>query len=46
MAATTYPNPLTNASQLSYTVTSSTQPMSVDVYNALGQRALTLLNAD
>ena len=46
LAATTYPNPLTNASQLSYTVASGTQPVSVDVYNALGQRVLTLLNAD
>lgn len=46
LAATTYPNPLTNASQLSYTVASGTQPVSVDVYNALGQRVLPLLNAD
>lgn len=46
LAATTYPNPLTSASQLSYTITSGTQPVSVEVYNALGQRVLNLLNAD
>ncbi|GAB2866879.1 T9SS type A sorting domain-containing protein [Hymenobacter ruber] len=41
-----YPNPLTSASTLSYTVASGTQPVSVEVYNALGQRVLSLLNAD
>ncbi|GAA4034967.1 hypothetical protein GCM10022409_19370 [Hymenobacter glaciei] len=46
LAATTYPNPLTSASRLSYTIASGTQPVSVDVYNALGQRVLNLLNAD
>lgn len=46
LAATTYPNPLTSASQLGYTVANGPQPVSVDVYNALGQRVLSLLNAD
>ncbi|GAB3844254.1 hypothetical protein GCM10028822_01350 [Hymenobacter terrigena] len=41
-----YPNPLTSASALSYTVAGGTQPVSVEVYNALGQRVLSLLNAD
>jgi hypothetical protein len=43
--ATAYPNPLTAASQLSYTVAERTQPVSVEVYNALGQRVLSLVNA-
>ena len=46
LAATTYPNPLNSASQLSYTVAGGTQPVSVEVYNALGQRVLNLLNEE
>ncbi|MGY3090517.1 hypothetical protein ACVWYF_003572 [Hymenobacter sp. UYAg731] len=46
LALSAYPNPLTSASALSYTVASGTQPVSVEVYNALGQRVLSLLNAD
>lgn len=46
LAATAYPNPLTSASQLAYTVPAGTQPVSVEVYNSLGQRVLNLLNAD
>lgn len=46
LGATAYPNPLTSASQLSYTVSGSAQPVSVDVYTTLGQRVLTLLSAE
>ena len=46
LAATAYPNPLSSASQLSYTVANGPQPVSVEVYNALGQRVLSLLNAE
>lgn len=42
--ATTYPNPLTAASQLAYTVADRSQPVSVEVYDAIGQRVLTLVN--
>jgi hypothetical protein len=45
LSATAYPNPLTAASQLSYTVADRSQPVSVEVYNTLGQRVLNLVNA-
>ena len=45
LQASLYPNPLTTASQLAYIVP-MTQPVSVDVYNSLGQKALSLLNTD
>lgn len=44
LQASAYPNPLTTASRLSYLVPTGTQPVNVDVYNPLGQKALTLLN--
>ena len=46
LAASAYPNPLTSASQLAYTVPTGTQPVSVEVYNSLGQLVLNLLNTD
>jgi hypothetical protein len=46
LGATAYPNPISSESQLSYTVAGGAQPVSVDVYNALGQRVLSLLNAE
>lgn len=46
LGATAYPNPVTTESQLAYTVASGRQPVSVEVYNPLGQRVLSLLNAE
>lgn len=39
-----YPNPVTAASQLSYTVSNRAQDVRVDVFNTMGQRVLNLLN--
>jgi hypothetical protein len=44
LQASAYPNPVSAASRLSYLVPSGTQPVAVDVYNTMGQKALTLLN--
>ena len=44
LGATAYPNPLTTSSRLDYTVANGEQPVSVEVYNSLGQRVLSLLN--
>ncbi len=44
LQAAAYPNPVAAASRLTYTVSSGTQPVAVDVYNSLGQKAFTLLN--
>ncbi|GAB3823204.1 T9SS type A sorting domain-containing protein [Hymenobacter jeollabukensis] len=41
-----YPNPVTAASQLRYAVAGSPQPVSVEVYNSLGQQVLRLLDAE
>lgn len=41
-----YPNPLTAASELRYTVAGGAQPVSVEVYNAMGQQVLRLLDAE
>lgn len=41
-----YPNPVTEASQLRYTVAGGAQPVSVEVYNSLCQQVLSLLQAD
>lgn len=41
-----YPNPVTAASQLRYTVSGGAQPVSVEVYNSLGQQVLRLLDAE
>lgn len=46
LGAAAYPNPVTGESQFTYTVANGTQPVSMEVYNALGQHVLTLLNAD
>jgi hypothetical protein len=46
LGAYAYPNPLSSASQLSYTVSGGSQPVSVEVFNSLGQRVLSLLNAE
>ena len=46
LGAVAYPNPVTGESQLTYTVANGAQAVSVEVYNALGQRVLNLLNAD
>lgn len=45
LQATAYPNPLAATSRLTYTVPGVATPVSVDVYNSLGQKALTLLAA-
>lgn len=44
LAASAYPNPVAADSRLSYTVTEAGAPVSITAYNALGQRALTLLD--
>ena len=44
LQATAYPNPVTAGSQLSYVVPGTAQPVSLDVYNSLGQKAMTLLS--
>lgn len=41
-----YPNPVTAASELRYTVAGAAQPVSVEVYNSLGQQVLRLLDAE
>ncbi|RAK69320.1 T9SS type A sorting domain-containing protein [Hymenobacter edaphi] len=41
-----YPNPVTAVSQLRYAVAGGAQPVSVEVYNALGQQVLRLLDAE
>lgn len=46
LGAAAYPNPVTQESQFTYTVANGPQPVSMEVYNALGQRVLTLLNTD
>ena len=46
LGAAAYPNPVTSESQLTYTVANGAQAVSVEVYNALGQRVLNLLNTD
>ncbi|QKG51435.1 T9SS type A sorting domain-containing protein [Hymenobacter sp. BRD67] len=38
-----YPNPLAADSRLAYTVADATQPVTVEAFNSLGQRAATLL---
>ena len=45
LQAAAYPNPVTAATQLAYTVPGTAQSVSVDVYNSLGQKALSLLSA-
>ena len=45
LQAATYPNPVAATSRLAYTVTGAAQPVSVEVYNSLGQKSLSLLNA-
>jgi Secretion system C-terminal sorting domain len=40
-----YPNPVAAASRLTYNVPGTPQPVAVDVYNSLGQKTLSLLNA-
>ena len=44
LAASTYPNPVAADTRLTYTVTEAAAPVSITAYNALGQRALTLLD--
>jgi len=44
LQAAAYPNPVAANSRLAYTVNGAAQPVSVEVYNSLGQKALTLLN--
>ncbi|MDO7845500.1 T9SS type A sorting domain-containing protein [Hymenobacter sp. M29] len=39
-----YPNPVAADSRLAYTVPAGAQPVTVEVYNSLGQKALSLLN--
>ncbi len=46
LQATAYPNPVTAASQLAYVVPAGAQAVSLDVYNSLGQKSLSLLNAN
>ncbi|MBF9239292.1 T9SS type A sorting domain-containing protein [Hymenobacter sp. BT683] len=45
LQAAAYPNPLAATSRLAYTVPTSAQPVTVEVYNSLGQKALSLVNA-
>ena len=44
LAASAYPNPVTTDSRLTYTVAGAAAPVTVTAYNAMGQRALTLLD--
>ena len=44
LKAAAYPNPLTTASRLDYTVPGTAEPVTVEVYNSLGQKSLSLLN--
>ena len=44
LAASAYPNPVAAGSRLTYTVAEAAAPVTVTAYNALGQRALTLLD--
>lgn len=44
LQASAYPNPLAAGSRLAYTVAGSSQPVTVEVYNSLGQKALSLLS--
>ncbi|MDB5233206.1 MAG: hypothetical protein JWR44_199 [Hymenobacter sp.] len=44
LQASAYPNPVAAASRLAYTVPAGAQPVSVEVYNSLGQKSLSLLN--
>jgi hypothetical protein len=44
LAASAYPNPVAADTRLTYTVTEAAAPVSITAYNALGQRALTLLD--
>ncbi|WP_310397773.1 T9SS type A sorting domain-containing protein [Hymenobacter sp.] len=44
LQAAAYPNPLAATSRLAYTVPTAAQPVAVDVFNSLGQKALSLLN--
>ena len=44
LQAAAYPNPVAADSRLAYTVPNAAQPVIVDVYNSLGQKALSLLN--
>jgi hypothetical protein len=46
LQASAYPNPVTAASRLSYAVPAGKQAVTVDVYNSLGQKALSLLNTN
>jgi hypothetical protein len=43
--AAAYPNPIAAESRLTYTVADQTQPVTVEAFNSLGQRAATLLAA-
>ncbi|AII50722.1 T9SS type A sorting domain-containing protein [Hymenobacter sp. APR13] len=45
LQATAYPNPLAANSRLTYAVPGTAAAVSVEVYNTLGQKALTLLSA-
>ena len=44
LQAAAYPNPLGADSRLTYSVPGTAQPVAVEVYNALGQKTLSLLN--
>ena len=44
LQASAYPNPLAADSRLAYTVAGTRQPVSVEVYNSLGQKAMSLLS--
>lgn len=44
LAASVFPNPMTAASQLGYTVPAGAQPVQVAAYNALGQQVAILLD--
>lgn len=44
LQAAAYPNPLAANSRLTYTVPGTAQPVLVEVYNSIGQKALSLLN--
>lgn len=45
LQATAYPNPVAANSRLVYTVADQTQPVTVEAFNSLGQRAALLLDA-
>ena len=45
LQASAYPNPVAAESRLLYTVADQAQPVTVEAYNSLGQRAATLLAA-